>query len=200
MEKVEAFLFNGELIKNQEWVVPDWVKEAFGTGALSYSYRGGYGLVADLSSDRSTRDLEDFSNLILHEAWVKTDSGKGRVSSDMTVSPIYIVQDYMGRIFLYSKEDFESKFDRIEEGIELVRVDILPKRYKDDLFPLKGEWVYVPPEPRSLYYTIRCSTCGKGFKVENTQNNLFTQIIAPRHFCSNCGSEMQNSDLPKREG
>lgn len=194
---MEAFLFNGELIKNQEWVVPDWVKEAFSTGDLYYQY-GGYSLVADHSSDKSPRDLDDFSNLILREAWVKTDLGKGRISSDMTVSPVYIVRD-LDKILLYSKEDFESKYYRVETDVELVRVDILPKRYKDDLFPLKGEWVYVPPEPRSPYYTIRCSTCRVGFKVKNTKENLFAKMIAPKHFCSNCGSEMQNSDLPKRE-
>ena len=196
-EKVEAFLFNGELIKDNEWKVPDWIISFFKSGALYYNSRG-YGLVADHSNCRNHIDdtLEYPENLILHEAWVKTDLGKGRVESDMRVHPIYIVKfSDDDKVFFYSKVDFESKYDKVETDITLERVDILPDRYREKYPYLKGVWIYIPAEVRSPYYTIRCSVCKTGFQIKNQAGNEFSRVIAPRHYCSNCGAEMQNSYL-----
>lgn len=193
--EVEAFLFDGTLRKDGKWLVPEWVLSAMKAGTIFIHWvNPSNGMCVKMDSEE---DIEYPDNISTYSLFINIDS-ENIIEVD-AVSKKYILYDYYGKISVCDKDDFNKNYVELEKETKLKRVDILPKFYKDDLFRLKGDWIYVPPEFRSPYSLIRCSNCGLGKKIRSSNTTPFNDIIAPLHFCQNCGAEMQNSNLPKRE-
>lgn len=206
-DEVEAFLFDGTLIKSGEWVVPEWVIEAIMSGTISYKDK--LSLSEDYLSDSSCNcgciqlgtESTPLANLKVSKIYFRYSEDEEPIKIDLSEESIYIINSGH-KISVCRESEFNDKYVKIDTVESLERVDIpsaVPYTYKP-LPVITGEWLYIPPCEGSKYYMIRCSNCGSGHKVKNVIENQFPSIISPWHFCSNCGAEMQNSNLPKRGG
>lgn len=189
---VEAFLFDGTLLKDGDWVVPEWVVESILSGIISYKEPN------EVEDDEFVSVPE---NLKVSFIYLKYSDIEEPIKIDLSENPVFLVSS-LNRIYVYREDEFKNIYSPVEEVKDLVRVDILPEvPYNYKPMPvITGEWIYVPPcsSSRKEFYAIRCSNCGAGHKVKNIPENHFSSVIAPWHFCFNCGAEMQNSNLPKR--
>lgn len=202
--EVEAFLFDGNLRKDKQWLIPEWALKAVEEGIIFWINPYNKGTDIPLQFDGDGPVFPD--NIFIFSLFIRTEDGN--VIEVDAVEKKYILYDFYGKIYPCNSKEFKKNYVEIAKNITLKRVDILPRFYKDDLFRIKGEWIYIPPESyivnherkrtNNPYYTIRCSNCGVGKRVKATKENSFSATIASWYFCQNCGAEMQNSDLPKR--